>query len=144
MVKFTAIHFIRLFHCQLVLADFLLANGYQDLWLALPGRDDYTRRQRGLFIDAYEQLRSFDHGSLRLIEPLRGLRFVHYATWLAKRWHDPIFPRTWPHFGTESYWDEQTRDLEELIDVIRIERGETPVQEEITLTNKDYFFDWED
>jgi hypothetical protein len=70
---------------------------------------------------------------------------IHYATWLARRWHDPIFPRTWPHHGTEEYWEDETASLEDLVAYIRSQRGEAPAQEESqTLTNKDYFFDWED
>ncbi len=124
--------------------DMLVGPAVQDLWLALPGRDDHTRRQRECFLEGYERFRRFDRATLRLIEPLRGMRMIHYASWLAKRWHDPIFPRTWPHFGTEDYWQEETDALEELVTHIRGERGEAPVQKpEPTLTNKDYFFDWE-
>ena len=73
------------------------------------------------------------------------MRMIHYATWLARRWHDPIFPRTWPHFGTEEYWEEATGDLEDLVATIRADRGEAPVVEETPqLTNKDYFYDWEE
>ena len=38
---------------------------------------------------------------------------AHYAAWLARRWHDPIFPRNWPQFGTEETWERETVDLEE-------------------------------
>ena len=69
---------------------------------------------------------------------------IHYSTWLAKRWHDPIFPRTWPHFGTEEYWQEDTRALEDLVAIIQGERGRAAAIEQVpTLTNKDFFFDWE-
>ena len=72
------------------------------------------------------------------------MRMIHYASWLAKRWHDPIFPRTWPHFGTEEYWEEETGALEDLVAYIRGDRGEAPAEQpEPALTNKDYFFDWE-
>jgi Ser/Thr protein kinase RdoA (MazF antagonist) len=124
--------------------DMLVGPAVQDLWLALPGRGDHTRRQRQCFLEGYERFRQFDRQSLRLIEPLRGLRMIHYATWLARRWHDPIFPRTWPHFGTEEYWEGETRDLEDLVVQIKTERGEQPPQEVKTLSNKDYFWDWED
>jgi len=135
--------------------DMAVAPPVQDLWLALPGRDAATLRQRDLFLDGYERFRIFDHASLALIEPLRGLRLVHYAAWLARRWHDPIFPRTWPHFGTEEYWLRETEGLEEVLQeaaggVARGastagstdgEPGEGAAAEE--LTNKDYFWDWE-
>lgn len=120
--------------------DMMVGPAVQDVWLLFPGRDGLTRRLRGLFLDAYEELRAFDHGSLRLIEPLRGLRMIHYAAWLARRFHDPIFPRTFVHFGTEAYWDEQTRDLEELVDFIRAEDGQAPAREETAPDKEEKFF----
>ena len=85
----------------------------------------------------------------RIIEPLRGLRMAHYAAWLARRWHDPIFPKNWPHFGTEESWERETIDLEEQsIVVARVERGGTAAEpaaaaDEEALTNKDLFWDWD-
>lgn len=127
----------------------------QDLWLALPGRDPETERLRATFISGYEQFRLFDRSSLRLIEPLRALRLVRYAVWLARRWHDPAFQRGWPHFGTSEYWENETRDLEDLLALIRRESAESgtdiglpPIEPEPEgaegLTNADYFWDWEE
>ena len=93
----------------------------QDLWLALPGRDEETLRLREGFLSGYEQFRVFDRSSLRLIEALRGLRLVRYAVWLARRWHDPAFRIGWPHFGTFEYWDGETRDLEDQLEVVKKE-----------------------
>ncbi len=133
--------------------DMLVGPAVQDVWLALPGRDPESARQRELFIDAYEQFREFDRSTLGLIEPLRGLRMVHFSAWLARRWHDPAFPLGWPHFGTHEYWEQETAELEELLD--RIERGDGYHQVRITeaphvvddpgelLSNSDYFWDWE-
>jgi len=98
--------------------DMVVGPAVQDLWLLLPGRGAEARIARELFLEGYESLRDFDRRSLALIEPLRGLRRVHYAAWIARRFHDPIFPRTFPHFGTESYWTEETRDLEEIAGMI--------------------------
>ncbi|MFT3766976.1 MAG: serine/threonine protein kinase [Minicystis sp.] len=120
--------------------DMMVGPAVQDVWLLFPGRDAETRRLRDLFLDGYEELRAFDHGSLRMVEPLRGLRLIHYAAWLARRWHDPIFPRTFVHFGTEAYWDEQTRDLEELIEVIRAGDGGGPVRADEKGEEEEKFF----
>ena len=49
------------------------------------------------------------------MEPLRALRYIHYATWIARRRHDPIFPRTWTQFGTLQYWQLQMQDIREQI-----------------------------
>ena len=124
--------------------DMVIGPAVQDLWLAFSGRDEHTRRQRECFLEGYGRFRAFDRKTLRLIEPLRGMRMVHYMTWLARRWHDPIFPKTWPHFGTEDYFREETEAFEDLAGYIKADRGETNLQEKVdTLTNADYFYDWE-
>jgi Ser/Thr protein kinase RdoA (MazF antagonist) len=134
--------------------DMVTGPAVQDLWLALPGRDAEARALREAYLEGYEQFRLFDRSTLRLIEPLRGLRVIHYAAWLARRWHDPAFPAGWPHFGTLEYWQRETEDLEEQLALIRGELA-PPVEdggdadgagrpaEEATLTNRDYFWDWE-
>lgn len=101
--------------------DMVIGPAVQDLWLLLPGRpfgdsSPETQTCRSLLetlLEGYEEMRSFDRLSLRLIEPLRALRFVHYSAWIARRWEDPAFPRAFPHFGTHRYWSDSTDDLEE-------------------------------
>jgi len=131
--------------------DMAVGPAVQDLWLCLPGRGSYSDRLRGAFLDGYEQFRPFDRSTLRLIEPLRALRMVHYATWLARRWHDPVFPATWPHFGTEAYWEEATADLADQFTLIQSDAdpvaaaaAEAARAEEPELTNKDFFWDMDD
>ena len=124
--------------------DMVVGPPVQDVWLAVPGRDTHARRQREAFLEGYERFRPFDRDSLDLIEPLRGMRLIHYATWLAKRWHDPIFPRTWPHFGTEEYWLGEVQALEEIVDHIEQQHAPRPnALDEPPLTNEDYFWDLE-
>lgn len=136
------------------LDDMMIGPAVQDVWLALPGRDEHALRQRGVFLAGYQQFRDFDRSTLRLVEPLRALRLIHYATWLARRWHDPVFPATWPHFGTEEYWRGETEALEEQVVLIREESvsdamaeglglGAVPGRGEELLSNEDYFWDWE-
>ncbi|HVF59880.1 MAG TPA: serine/threonine protein kinase [Thermoanaerobaculia bacterium] len=124
--------------------DMAAGPAVQDLWLALPGRDRWTAGLRERFLEGYERFRAFDRSTLVLVEPLRGMRIIHYAAWLARRWHDPAFPAAWPHFGTEDYWQRETGDLEEQLAAIRGELApeELPA-EEPELTNKDLFWDWE-
>lgn len=126
--------------------DMVVGPPVQDLWLALPGRDDETRRLREAFLEGYESFRLFDRSTLRLIEPLRGLRIVSYSAWIARRWHDPFFPRAFQEFGTEAYWLGETRELEETLAAARAEAGFTTPDEEPVevLTNADYFWDWEE
>jgi Ser/Thr protein kinase RdoA (MazF antagonist) len=137
--------------------DMVMGPAVQDLWLALPGRDAFTLALREEFLAGYEQFRLFDRSTLVLIEPLRGLRVVHYNAWLARRWHDPAFPVAWPHFGTAEYWERETAELEEQLAVIRGELAAAELAaggggisgtggdgaEEPALTNKDFFWDWE-
>jgi Ser/Thr protein kinase RdoA (MazF antagonist) len=134
--------------------DMVIGPAVQDLWLALPGRDPQTLALREAFLAGYEQFRAFDRSTLALVEPLRGLRMIHYAAWLARRWHDPAFPAAWPHFGTQEYWERETNDLEEQLAVIRGELRaeeaaaagvdlEDQAEEAAALSNKDYFWDWE-
>jgi len=93
--------------------DMMVGPPAQDVWLLLSGRDEHARKQLHKLLAGYETLRPFDRSSLRLIEALRALRYIHYATWIAKRWKDPFFPRAFPHFGTSDYWQRQLFDLKE-------------------------------
>ena len=121
--------------------------------MIVPARDPEGLRQRNVFLDAYRTFREFDPGWLRLIEPLRSLRYIRYAGWIARRWEDPAFPAAFPHFGTESYWEEETSDLEDQVEFIHKHRDDLPSylqrpeigkDETEGLTNKDYFFDMDD
>jgi Ser/Thr protein kinase RdoA (MazF antagonist) len=89
--------------------DMLVAPPVQDLWLLLPGRD---RQKLEVLLEGYEEIGDLDRTSLRLIEPLRALRFIHYTGWVARRWDDPAFPQAFPQFGTYRYWKDETEDLE--------------------------------
>lgn len=137
--------------------DMAIGPAVQDLWLALPGRDPETERRREILIAGYERFRRFDRSTLRLVEPLRGLRMVRYAGWLARRWDDPAFRKGWPHFGTPAYWERETADLQEQLQAVR-EAARRPAapgtavgagawrsgdEVEEVLSNKDYFWDWE-
>jgi Ser/Thr protein kinase RdoA (MazF antagonist) len=95
--------------------DLCVGPAVQDVWLLVPSFDEEGQRQRRVLREAYEQFRRFDPAWLRLVEALRALRYVNYATWIARRWQDPIFQRTFQHFGTLQYWEGQVQDLREQI-----------------------------
>jgi len=95
--------------------DLVVGPAVQDIWMLLPSADRHGQAQRDALLDAYREFRDFDPAWMALVEPLRALRFVHYATWIARRWDDPIFRRTFIHFGTLRYWQEQIQDLREQI-----------------------------
>ena len=130
--------------------DMCIGPAVHDIWMLVPGRDLQAHRQRERLIRAYQQFRPFDLRSLDLIEPLRAMRFIFYAGWIAKRWDDPAFPDAFPHFGSEQYWQTETADLEEQLDLIL--SGEVPYEQgegdsaseeeaDGELTNKDFFWD---
>ncbi len=93
--------------------DMVTGPAVQDLWLLVPDRDAEGNRQREVFLEGYRQFRDFESRWLRLVEPLRAMRYVYYASWVARRWSDPAFPRSFPHFNSEQYWERETVDLEE-------------------------------
>jgi Ser/Thr protein kinase RdoA (MazF antagonist) len=93
------------------LDDAMQGPAIQDFWMLLDGDPERSRVQLDALLRGYEQFRDFDDVELRLIEPLRSLRMIHYSAWLARRWADPAFPAAFPWFGTERYWEERTHEL---------------------------------
>jgi Ser/Thr protein kinase RdoA (MazF antagonist) len=85
----------------------------QDLWMLLSGEREERQAQLGVILDAYTMFQDFDAASVALIEPLRTLRIMHHAAWIARRWHDPAFPRAFPFFDTPRYWSEHVLALRE-------------------------------
>ncbi|MCB9546575.1 MAG: serine/threonine protein kinase [Myxococcales bacterium] len=93
--------------------DLVIGPAVQDVWLLAPAPDADGHRQRLRIADAYRAERDFDPRWLRLVEPLRSLRMIHFSTWIARRFDDPIFRRTFDHFGTVRYWQDETSALRE-------------------------------
>ncbi len=93
--------------------DMLMGPAIQDIWLLVPGRDDYSINLREKLITAYNTIRSFNHSDLELIEPLRALRYIHFSAWIKKRYEDQSFQRVFDEFNTWGYWNMQVHDLEE-------------------------------
>ena len=101
------------------LDDARMGPAVQDLWMLLSGERRQRTLQLSALLDGYEQVRDFDRAELRLIEPLRTLRLIHYSAWLARRWEDPIFPINFPWFGTPDYWRGQVLMLQDQIDAMQ-------------------------
>lgn len=91
--------------------DMVVGPCVQDLWLVLPGRDQESMIQRDILLEGYTSMLDFDYSSLKLIEPLRALRFIHFSSWIGKRYQDESFKRAFPFYGTDKYWEEQIHDL---------------------------------
>ena len=85
----------------------------QDLWMMLSGDRATQLLQLDTLVNAYEEFCDFDHTQLKLIEPLRAMRIIHYMGWVAKRWSDPAFVRNFSWFAEDKYWEQQILALKE-------------------------------
>jgi Ser/Thr protein kinase RdoA (MazF antagonist) len=99
--------------------DFLAGPPVQDLWLLAPGHDADAERQRARLARAYSTMRAFDRRTLRLVEPLRALRILRYAAWIAARYRDPAFQRAFPDFVEVSWWQREVQTLEEQLERVK-------------------------
>lgn len=95
--------------------DCLMGPAIQDLWMLLSGTSQEVAIQKNRIMDGYEEFNDFNYREFKLIEPLRALRMIHYAGWLAKRWEDPAFPINFPWFNTPRYWQDQLFHFNEQI-----------------------------
>jgi Ser/Thr protein kinase RdoA (MazF antagonist) len=90
------------------LDDARMGPAVQDLWMLAP-----SPQAIDALLEGYTEFRDFDHRELTLIEPLRILRQVHWAGWVAARWSDPAFPRAFAHVGEAKWWEQHLNDLAE-------------------------------
>lgn len=98
--------------------DARMAPAVQDLWMMLSGDRQRRTAQLESLMEGYREFCPFDPRELRLIEPLRALRMLHYSGWIASRWDDPAFPVAFPWFNTVQYWGEQILALREQLAVL--------------------------
>jgi len=106
------------------LDDCCTAPAVQDLWMFLSGDRSFRQLQISELIEGYAEFCDFDPRQLRWIEALRTMRLTHYAAWLARRWNDPAFPRSFTWFNTERYWADHILELREQMAAL----DEEPVQ----------------
>ncbi len=85
----------------------------QDIWMTIPGRDQESNIQRSILLEAYQSMNSFDQRELKLIEPLRSLRIIHFSAWISLRFKDQSFQRAFTNFGTHQYWEQELAQLRE-------------------------------
>ncbi|WP_261816317.1 serine/threonine protein kinase [Vibrio gallicus] len=90
----------------------------QDLWMLLHGDRQEKLLQLDILLEGYQEFCDFNSTELKLIEPLRGLRLVHYMAWLAKRWQDPAFPVAFPWFNDAKYWEGQVLVIKEQLSAL--------------------------
>ncbi len=101
-------HFVDFDDCR-------MGPAIQDLWMLLSGERHEQEQQLAALIDGYNEFADFDPVELNLVEPLRALRMIHYAAWLARRWVDPAFKQNFPWFEGARYWEEHIQALREQI-----------------------------
>ena len=90
------------------LDDARMGPAVQDLWMLAP-----SPRALDALLEGYAEFRDFDPRELALVEPLRIMRQVHWAGWVAGRWDDPAFPRAFPQVGEVRWWEQHLADLAE-------------------------------
>ncbi len=95
--------------------DSRMGPAVQDLWMLLSGSRAEMQLQLDDLLQGYRTFADFDPRQLHLVEALRTLRLIHYAAWIARRWHDPAFPAAFPWFDTPRYWEDRILELREQV-----------------------------
>ena len=93
------------------LDDCMSGPRIQDLWMFLSGDAASQQSSWAAIMEGYELFGEFDYAELTLVEALRSLRILHYASWIAHRWGDPAFPRAFPWFSDARFWERHISDL---------------------------------
>ncbi len=140
--------------------DTVTGPAVQDIWMIAPAVDERGAAERGILLDAYRTVKPFADEWLSAIDLLRAARAVYYDAWIARRWTDPSFPGTFPHFGSVEYWEQETLDLENFLSDhdANVKKAQADSKKNDTadetdargddsagkrLSNKDFFWDWE-
>ena len=95
------------------LDDACTGPAVQDLWMFLSGDAVEMSAQMLALLEGYETFVRFDRRELALITPLRTLRILRHAAWLARRADDPAFVHAFPVFYTTRYWEDHILTLRE-------------------------------
>ena len=91
--------------------DMAVGPPVQDLGMLLPGYAAESRAEIEMMLEGYETFRPLDRRTLKLIEPLRAMRFLHFLAWCAVQASDGSASRLAPGWGTTSYWQTEIADL---------------------------------
>ncbi len=78
----------------------------QDLWMLAQSPAALDN-----LLEGYAEFRDFDPREFALVAPLRIMRQVHWAGWVAARWPDPAFPLAFPQVGEVRWWEQHCNDL---------------------------------
>ena len=88
---------------------------------------------RTRMLEGYRQFFEFDTAWWSLVEPLRATRYVEKTGWVARRYDESTFRSTFPHFGTETFWERETRDERESTVEVAARAGGGDVESNPTL-----------
>lgn len=91
--------------------DMALGTPIHDVWMLLPGYLKDSRHELNLFMEGYGTFRDFDRADLKLIEPLRAMRYIHFIAWCAHQVADRGFSNLSPKWGSVQYWQTEMNDL---------------------------------
>ncbi len=100
------------------LDDCLTGPAVQDLWMMCSGSAAQRQLEWTQLLDGYQQFAQFDLSELPLVEPLRAVRMLNHAAWLAARWPDPAFPKAFPWFAEARYWERHIAELQEQLEAV--------------------------
>ena len=99
--------------------DMAVGPPVKDFWMLLPGLMQDSLLEIDLFLEGYETFMDYDRKSLRLIEPLRAMRYIHYIAWCAHQVSEDGVSRVAPNFGTREYWQQEMGDLADQLERIK-------------------------
>lgn len=88
----------------------------QDLWLLLPGYREDCRREVNLLSEGYGEFQAIGQEAWDLVEPLRLMRMVHFLAWCHHQSGDRGFLKTFPGWGSKSFWIRELEDLATQVD----------------------------
>ena len=92
--------------------DMATGPAVQDLWMLLPDRLPAARAEFELLLEGYDTFAEYDDAQTRLIEPLRAMRYLHYAAWCARQKADGGRGLLAADWGNADFWRRELADLE--------------------------------
>lgn len=101
--------------------DMAVGPQVQDLWLLLPETPSKCPAETESLLEGYTRFVDFDRASLRLVEPLRAMRMMHFLSWCAMQSGDARFRDNFPDWGSESFWRRETADMKRQLEAVRLE-----------------------
>jgi len=102
--------------------DMAFGPPVQDIWMLLPDVVENCGREIQHLLHGYRQMREFEYESLRWVEPLRAMRFIHFSAWCAQQQADTARQRD-PEFGASTWWSRELAALTDQRERIRDDLG---------------------